>query len=65
MLTALEVLLRTLGLLSSGHRAVALENGALRQQLAVLRCTVTRRPSGIWGRMRTKRPVFPVGAAGG
>jgi hypothetical protein len=35
MLAALVVLLRTLGLLCSGHRAVALENVALRQQLVV------------------------------
>src|ERR1700688_1025842 len=40
MLAALVVLLRTLGLLCSGHRAVALENVALRQQLSVLRRTV-------------------------
>jgi hypothetical protein len=37
MLSALVVLLRSLGLVCSGHRAVALENVALRQQLAVLR----------------------------
>jgi hypothetical protein len=36
MLAALVVLLRTLGLLCSGHQAVALENVALRQQLSVL-----------------------------
>jgi putative transposase len=42
MLAALVVLLRTLGLLCSGHRAVALENVALRQQLSVLRRTVGR-----------------------
>src|SRR6266849_5470905 len=42
MLAALVVLLRTLGLLCSGHRAVALENVALRQQLRVLRRNVRR-----------------------
>jgi putative transposase len=35
MLTALVVLLRLIGLMFRGHRAVALENLALRQQLAV------------------------------
>jgi hypothetical protein len=39
MLSALVVLLRSLGLVCSGPRAVALENVALRQQLAVLRRT--------------------------
>src|SRR3977135_1645045 len=42
MLTALMVLLRSIGLICCGHRAIALENLALRQQLAVLRRTVTR-----------------------
>src|SRR5437867_5784900 len=42
MLAALVVLLRTLGLLFSGHRAVALENVALRQQLSILRRTLRR-----------------------
>jgi putative transposase len=42
MLAALAVLLRTLALICAGHRAVALENLALRQQLAVFRRTVTR-----------------------
>jgi hypothetical protein len=32
MLTALLVLLRSIGLICGGHRAVALENLALRQQ---------------------------------
>src|ERR1700736_4643859 len=41
MLAALVVLLRTLGLLCSGHRAVALQSVALRQQ-SVFRRTVTR-----------------------
>jgi len=36
MLTALVVLLRSVGLLCQGHRAVALENLALRQQVAAL-----------------------------
>ena len=42
MLTALMVLLRGSGLICCGHRAIALENLALRQQLAVLRRTVAR-----------------------
>jgi putative transposase len=42
MLTALVVLLRLVGLLCRGHRAVALENLALRQQLAALTRTVKR-----------------------
>ena len=42
MLTALFVLLRTFGLICSGHRAIALENLALRQQLAVFQRTVKR-----------------------
>src|SRR5688572_29746164 len=42
MLTALMVLLRSIGLICCGHRAVALENLALRQQLAVLKRTCTR-----------------------
>jgi hypothetical protein len=37
MLAAFVVVLRSLALLGCGHRAVALENLALRQQLAV--CT--------------------------
>jgi hypothetical protein len=36
MLTAFVVLLRTVGLMCRGHRAVALETLALRQQLAAL-----------------------------
>ena len=54
MLAALVVLLRMLGLLCSGHRAVALENVALRQQLSVLRRTV-RRPH-----LRTSDRLFWV-----
>ena len=42
MLAALVVLLRSFGLICRGHRAVALENMALRQQLAILRRTVQR-----------------------
>src|SRR5216684_854592 len=42
MLAAVVVLLRSLRLICSGHRAVVLENLALRQQLAVFRRTVTR-----------------------
>jgi hypothetical protein len=44
MLGALVVVLRSLALIYGGHRAVALENLALRQQLAVLRRTVKRPP---------------------
>src|SRR6266436_6484858 len=54
MLAALVVLLRSLRLLCSGHRAVALENVALRQQLSVLRRTV-RRPQ-----LRTRDRLFWV-----
>src|SRR5881296_2098001 len=42
MLTALLVLLRSIGLVCRGYRAVALENLALRQQLAALTRTVKR-----------------------
>jgi putative transposase len=42
MLAALVVVLRSLALICGGHRAVALENLALRQQLAVFRRTVKR-----------------------
>jgi len=44
MLTALMVLLRSIGLICCGHRAIALENLALRQQLAVLKRTVASTP---------------------
>ena len=54
MLAALVVLLRTLGLLCRGHRGIALENVALRQQLSIFRRTV-RRPH-----LRTSDPVFWV-----
>ena len=43
MLTALVVLLRAIGLICRGHRAVALENLALRQQLAAL-TRIRKRP---------------------
>ena len=43
MLAALVVALRSLALLWGGHRAVALENLAHRQQLAVFKRTVRRR----------------------
>ena len=52
MLTAPLVLLRTIGLICGGHRAVALENLALRQQVAVLKRTV-KRP-----RLRTTDRLF-------
>src|SRR2546426_5471906 len=42
MLTALLVILRSIGLICRGRRAVALENLALRQQLAALKRTVKR-----------------------
>jgi hypothetical protein len=42
MLTAFVVLLRTVGLMCRGHRAVALENLALRQQLTALTRRVNR-----------------------
>ena len=54
MLAALVVLLRTLGLLCRGHRAIALENVALRQQLSIFRRTV-KRPH-----LRTSDRVFWV-----
>src|SRR4030081_3349686 len=54
MLAATVVLLRSLTLICSGHRAVALENLALRQQLSVLRRTV-RRPH-----LRTSDRLFWV-----
>src|SRR5882762_2212311 len=42
MLLALVVALRSLALICAGHRAVALENLALRQQLAMFKRTVRR-----------------------
>jgi hypothetical protein len=44
MLAALVVVLRSLALICCGYRAVALENLALRQQLAVFRRTNRRPP---------------------
>src|SRR5262245_7754766 len=44
MLAALVVLIRSLVLLCCGYRAVALENHALRQQLAMFRRTAKRPP---------------------
>ena len=44
MLAGLLVLLRSLALVCRGHRAVAFENLALRQQLAVFQRTVKRPP---------------------
>jgi len=43
MLTSLVALLRSIGLLCRGHQAVALENLALRQQVAALTRS-TKRP---------------------
>jgi hypothetical protein len=54
MLTALVVLLRSIGLICRGHRAVALENLALRQQLAALTRTV-KRPQ----LRKRERPLIP------
>ena len=54
MLTALVVLLRCIGLRCCGHRAVALENLALRQQLAAL----TRDLFGVQCTCRIPRPVL-------
>ena len=42
MLPALMVLLRSIGLICGGYRAIVLENLALRQQLAVLMRTPKR-----------------------
>src|SRR5216684_4581374 len=52
MLTALFVLLRSIGLICGGHRAVALENLALRQQLAAL-TRMVKRPE-----LRTRDRLF-------
>jgi hypothetical protein len=54
MLTALVVLLRSIALICRGHRDVALENLALRQQLAALTRTV-KRPE-----LRTSDRVFLI-----
>ena len=52
MLTALLVLFRSIGLICGGHRAVALENLALRQQLAALTRTVKH------SKLRTRDRLF-------
>ena len=52
MLTALIVLLRSIGTICRGHGAVALENLALRQQVAALTRTI-RRPQ-----LRTRDRLF-------
>ena len=52
MLTAVVILVRTLGLICCGHRAVALENLALRQQLAALKRSAGR------PQLRTRDRVF-------
>jgi len=44
MLASFVVVLRSLALICCGHRAVALENLALRRQLAVFKRTVKRPP---------------------
>ena len=54
MLTPLVVLLRSIRLMCCGHRAVALENLALRQQVAALKRTV-KRPT-----LRTRDRLFWV-----
>jgi hypothetical protein len=54
MLAVLLVVLRSLASICSGHRALALENVALRQQLAVFRRTA-RRPQ-----LRTRDRLFWV-----
>jgi hypothetical protein len=45
MLTPLVVLLRSIRLMCCGHRAIALENLALRQQVAALNVRSTSRSS--------------------
>jgi len=47
MPAALLVVCRSLALICGGHRAVALENLAFRQQLAVFKRTVQRPPRSI------------------
>jgi hypothetical protein len=75
MLTALIVLLRSIGLICGGHRAVVLENLALRQQLALLTRTVKRPTLGsidrlFWillakGVLTAFRPPGPAGPSSG
>ena len=57
MLRRLVVFLRSLALISAGHRAVALENVALRQQLAAFKRTI-KRPS-----LRSRDRLFWVALA--
>ena len=49
MLTPLVALLRSIRLMCCGHRAIALENLALRQQVAALKRTVNRLKLGVFG----------------
>src|SRR5712691_4243267 len=58
MITLLLHLLRLLPFLFGGHRQLAIENLALRQQLAVYKRTVTRPP------LRRTDRLFWVGLAG-
>ena len=51
MLTPLVVLLRSIRLMCWGHRAIALENLALRQQVAALKVRSTGRSSGTRDRL--------------
>src|SRR5262245_9112351 len=51
MLSTVVVLIRTIALICSGHRAVALENLALRQQLAALRRSSSRARLRTWDRV--------------
>jgi len=51
MLTALAALLRAIGLACRGHRAVALENLALRQQLRALKHRRKRPTLRSWDRL--------------
>ena len=53
MLAALVVVLRSLALICSGHRAVALENLALLQQLAVFRPSLRHRDRTVLGTLRS------------
>jgi hypothetical protein len=59
MLTGLMVLLRSIGMICRGHEAVALENLALRQQIAALTRTV-KRPQ-----LRTRDRLFWIVLAKG
>jgi hypothetical protein len=59
MLTALIVFLRAIGLLCRGHRAVALENLALRQQLAALSRWLLRDRATIYSDAIPQEPSRP------